>query len=163
MKIRKKYIQNENVFTIYNLLEMLCGYYRNIPENLRESLKNTYDAFHDEIVKNYIPEGDIEESNLYEEIKFKGNKLSFKYPKEKISYFNLLNLYNDGYPMPKKIKLFYGGKSVIYKKIEDIDGTFRYYAIADKSKIDITKGFTSFLSESFIEANSFEKNIQIIE
>ena len=69
MKIRKKYIQNENVFTIYNLLEMLCGYYRNIPENLRESLKNTYDAFHDEIVKNYIPEGDIEESNLYEEIK----------------------------------------------------------------------------------------------
>ena len=64
--------QNEYVMTVCNLLECVYEKYRySIPKELAVLLKDTYDKFLAETTKNYIPEVDIVDSNLYEKVEFK--------------------------------------------------------------------------------------------
>lgn len=63
--------QNEAVITICNLLECVWEHYRfSLPEELKDSLKDTYDKFLAETTKDYIPRVDIGECELFERVEF---------------------------------------------------------------------------------------------
>ena len=63
--------QNEAVMTICNLLECVWEHYRfSLPDDLKDALNDTYDKFLAETVKDYIPEVDIGECELFERVEF---------------------------------------------------------------------------------------------
>ena len=165
MKIRKEVKLNENVYTLYNILEILYHYYlsTDMPKELLEELKKVYDKFYDEIVKDYIPEIDIIENELVEKLVFKGKDNAYTYPKEQISYYDLMTIYKDGITLPQKVELEIGKDKIIYKRYDDIDSHFAYYIINDESEVDETKSIMPFMSDCLNDSSCLDKIIRIIE
>ena len=73
MKIRKEVKLNENVYTLYNILEILYHHYlsTDMPKELLEEIKRVYDKFYDEVVKDYI-------KNHFEDVKKYANVIEHR-------------------------------------------------------------------------------------
>lgn len=164
MKISKEIKQSENVYTLYNIMELLYGHYiGGVPKHLEDVLRYAYEEFQHEITKDYPKDTDIIDCEVVEKIVFEGEDKSYQYPKEQISYYDLMTMYKDGISLPQKIELEIGKDKIIYKRYDDIDSHFAYYIINDESEVDETKSIMPFMSDCLNDSSCLDKIIRIIE
>lgn len=165
MKVVREIKQNDNLYSLYNIVEMLYHHYysTNIPKDVLEELKKLYDYLYEEITKDYVPSLNITNTDLIERITFEGKKEEYEFPKEKISYYDLITMYKDRLPLPQTIRIELGKYEVEYVRKDDIDGEFNYYEIKNESEINESLGIMGFLRDSISDSSCLEKCIEILD
>lgn len=75
MKVKKQIKQDINIYTLYNLVEVLYPMYKpHLTKQLEKKFKALYDELNKEVTKDYIRNADITECDLYEMVEFKTYK-----------------------------------------------------------------------------------------
>ena len=163
-RIKQEVKVNESVFILDDIMMTLYDRYKyNLPPKLREEMKTFSDNLREELTKDYIPELDIIEDDLVEHLVFKGDEEKVQFPKELISFYDLLTMYNENKELPKVVEFSNKYGKAKYIRFNDTDGSFRYYEIENKSKQNDDKGFYTFLGDCFVEGTMLEKCIKIIK
>lgn len=135
-----------------------------VPKHLVEKLKETYDAFYEEYSKDYEPELDIGNDDLVEHIEFISYETEQKFPKAKISLYDLLTIYKNGGPMPERVKLYLGSQEIIYVLyLDTADDSFLSYTLEDESLKNESEGVMEYLADCLLEGNYFDKCIEILD
>ena len=163
-RIKQEVKVNESVFILDDIIMTLYDRYKyNLPPKLREEMKTLSDDLREELTKDYIPELDIIEDDLVEHLVFKGDEVKVQFPKELISFYDLLTMYNENKELPKVVEFSNKYGKARYIRFNDTDGSFRYYEIEKQSKQNDDKGFYTFLGDCFVEGTMLEKCIKIIK